>query len=89
MTVDIDIAVELIRRCLMLTLLISAPILIAGLVVGVIVSLVQAVTQIQEQTLSFIPKIAAMFVAAIITLPWVGRHLMDYATELFTVGLMP
>ena len=89
MSLDIDLAVELIRRCLMLTLLVSSPILIAGLVVGIVVSLIQAVTQIQEQTLSFIPKIAAMFVAAIVTLPWVGRHLMDYATELFTIGLMP
>ena len=89
MYLDIDIAVELIRRCLMLTLLVSAPILIAGLVVGVVVSLIQAVTQIQEQTLSFIPKIAAMFAAAIITLPWVSRHLMNYAEELFTTGLMP
>ena len=89
MTIDIDLAGELIRRALLLTLLLSAPILVAGLVVGVAVSLVQAVTQVQEQTLSFIPKIVAMFAAAIVTLPWVGGHLIEFAREVFTIGLAP
>ena len=89
MTTDMDLAVELVRQALMLVLLCSAPILIAGLVVGLAVSLVQAVTQIQEQSLAFIPKIAAMFAAAVVTLPWVGRQLLDYAREMFTAGLTP
>ena len=89
MTLDIDLATELIRRTLMLVLLLSAPVLLCGLVVGVVVSLIQAVTQIQEQTLSFIPKILAMVVAAVVTLPWMSRQLMDFARELFTSGLMP
>ena len=89
MTMDLDLSIELIRRALMLVLLLSAPILIAGLVVGLGISLIQAVTQIQEQSLSFIPKIVAMFAVAVLTLPWVGRHLIDFATELFTSGLSP
>lgn len=89
MTTDIDLAIELVRRTLVLVLLLSAPVLLCGLIVGVCVSLIQAVTQIQEQTLSFVPKIIAMFAAAIIALPWIGGHLLEFAREVFTVGLTP
>ena len=89
MTIDSDLAIELIRRALMLVLLLSAPVLIAGLIVGVAVSLLQAVTQVQEQSLSFIPKIVAMFAAAVVTLPWVSQQLLAFARDLFTTGLMP
>ena len=89
MSVDMDLAAELIRRSLLLVLLLSAPILIAGLVVGLAVSLLQAVTQVQEQSLAFIPKIAAMFAAAVVTLPWAGRHLIEFTRELFTSGMSP
>ncbi len=89
MDADIDIAIELIRRTMLLVLLLSAPILIAGLVVGLVVSLIQAVTQIQEQSLAFIPKIVAMVVAAIVTLPWMGGHLLEFAAELFTTSMTP
>ena len=57
--------------------------LVIGLVVGVVVSLLQAVTQIQEQTLSFIPKIVAMVVSAIVLMPWMGQQLMNYAQEMW------
>ena len=89
MTIDPDLAGELIRRALLLVLLLSAPVLLAGLIVGVAVSLVQAVTQVQEQSLSFIPKIVAMFAAAIVTLPWVTGQLLEFAREVFTSGLAP
>ena len=89
MSIDIDLATELIRRALLLVLLLSAPVLIAGLVVGVVASMLQAVTQIQEQTLSFIPKILAMSAVAVVTLPWMSGHLIDFAREIFTQGLMP
>ena len=52
--------------------------LLIGLVVGILISLLQAVTQIQEQTLTFIPKIAAMVGAAIILMPWIGQRLTEY-----------
>ncbi|MEM1011340.1 MAG: flagellar biosynthetic protein FliQ [Planctomycetota bacterium] len=83
---DMDIGIELIRQALMLTLICAAPILIAGLVVGVAVSLLQAVTQVQEQSLAFIPKIAAMFGAAIISLPWAGRQILQFAELTFGGG---
>jgi flagellar biosynthesis protein FliQ len=82
-----DNAVDLIRHCLLLTLLIAAPTLIVGLVVGFVISLFQAVTQLQEQTLSFIPRIVAMLAAAIFLLPWAGGHLIEYARQMFSNGL--
>ena len=81
-------AIDLVRHTLILALTISAPMLLCGLVVGIIVSLVQAVTQIQEQTLTFIPKIVAMVAAAIMLLPWTSQRLLDYAREMFTSGIM-
>ncbi len=86
---DIDQATELIRHTLVLTLVVSAPMLIIGLVVGVVVSLLQAVTQIQEQTLTFVPKIAAMFTAAILLLPWIGHQLMEYTASMLLTGQLP
>jgi flagellar biosynthetic protein FliQ len=80
----LDSAVELVRQTLLLALLVSAPMLVIGLVVGIIVSLLQAVTQIQEQTLTFIPKIVAMVAAAIFLMPWISHMLMDYATKVFS-----
>lgn len=86
---DLAQASDLIRETLILALVISAPMLVIGLVVGVIVSLLQAVTQIQEQTLSLIPKLAAMVGAAILLMPWIGHRLMEYATTMFGTGLTP
>jgi flagellar biosynthetic protein FliQ len=81
-------AVDLVRHTLLIALTISAPMLLIGLVVGIVISLLQAVTQIQEQTLSFIPKIVAMVAAAILLMPWTAQRLMDYSREMFTSGLM-
>ena len=82
-------ATELIRHSLIMALLVSAPMLIIGLVVGVIVSLFQALTQIQEQTLAFVPKIVAMIAAAIILMPWMGQKLVDYSVAMFGEGRLP
>ncbi|HLL88655.1 MAG TPA: flagellar biosynthesis protein FliQ [Tepidisphaeraceae bacterium] len=79
----LESATDLIRGTLLLALIVSGPMLIIGLVVGVLVSLVQAVTQIQEQTLTFVPKIVAMFAAAIMLMPWMGNRLIQYATQMF------
>ena len=57
--------------------------LVIGLVVGVLVSLMQAVTQIQEQTLTFVPKIVAMVASAILLMPWISHRLMEYTTVMF------
>lgn len=82
-------ATELIRRTLMMALIVSAPMLLIGLVVGILVSLVQAVTQIQEQTLSFVPKIVAMVAAAILLMPWIGQRLIEYSAAIFSGGPLP
>jgi len=87
--VSIEQASDLIRETLVLTLIISAPLLVIGLVVGPIISLLQAVTQIQEQTLTFVPKIVAMVVAAILVMPWATGLLMDYAARMFGGGMLP
>src|SRR5436305_12720979 len=80
-------AVDLVRHTLIIALTISAPMLIIGLVVGILVSLLQAVTQIQEQTLSFIPKIVAMVAAAILLMPWTAQRPMKHSREMFINGL--
>ena len=81
---SLDDATGLIQQSLVLALLVSAPMLCIGLIVGVIVSLFQAVTQIQEQTLTFIPKITAMVAAAIVLMPWIGQRLLTYAAAMFS-----
>ncbi len=77
-----DIAVSLVSKGLELALVISAPVLIAGLAVGLLVSIFQAVTQIQEMTLSFIPKIIVMVVLIGVTFPWMLYTLMEYTVAL-------
>lgn len=77
-------ALELGRNAFWMGLSTAAPILIIGLVVGLAISLFQAVTQLQEQTLTFVPKIAAMVVAASFFIPWIAKRMMTYATEMFS-----
>jgi flagellar biosynthetic protein FliQ len=79
-------ASELIRDTLLLAMVISAPMLVIGLVVGIIISLLQAITQIQEQTLTFIPKIVSMVLAAIALMPWMSHRLMQYTIDMFSNG---
>ncbi len=75
------LAVELVQRAVTLGLLFAAPLLITALVVGVLVSLVQAVTQIQEQTLTFIPKLLAVAGIFLLALPWMMRGLIEYVVQ--------
>jgi flagellar biosynthesis protein FliQ len=84
---DTDMALDLGRRTLMTTLMIALPLLSVGLIVGVFVSLLQAVTQIQEMTLTFVPKIVAMVIAAAFFMPWIMAKMMAFASEMF--GPMP
>jgi len=73
----------LAQRALEITLLMSAPPLLAALAMGLIVSVFQAATQINEMTLSFIPKLLAIFVALVLFGPWMLGILLDYIRELF------
>ncbi len=77
-----DIVVALVSKGLEIALIISAPTLIAGLAVGLLVSIFQAVTQIQEMTLSFIPKIIVMVALIGVTFPWMLSTLMEYTMAL-------
>ncbi len=79
-------SVELVRGALIILLKIAMPILLAGIVVGLVISLLQSVTSIQDQTLSFVPKIVVMIVAAIVLIPWITAKLVEYAMSLFMLG---
>jgi flagellar biosynthesis protein FliQ len=70
------------RDAIIVLLKVSAPLLICGLVVGVIVSLFQALTQIQEMTLVFVPKIVAMFVVLVLALPFMGDVLSEHMNRI-------
>ncbi len=78
-----DIAIQLGREALFMVMLVSAPMLGLGLIVGVAVSIFQATTQIQEQTLVFVPKIIATFVAILIFGPWILGMVVDFTRDLF------
>jgi flagellar biosynthetic protein FliQ len=80
---SLDQATDLVRQTLIMALIVSSPMLVIGLVVGVVVSLLQAITQIQEQTLTFVPKIVAMIASAILLMPWIGHRLMEYTSMIF------
>ena len=70
-------------RALEITLMLSAPLLLVALVTGLIIGAFQAATQINEQTLSFIPKLLAMALAVVVAGPWMLKVLMNYTRELF------
>jgi flagellar biosynthetic protein FliQ len=71
-----------------LALIVSAPVLAVALVVGLVISVLQAVTQVQEQTISLIPKLVAMAACAVLLLPWMSQHVIEFARQVFGVGLM-
>ena len=75
--------VDLARNAIMLALLIAGPMLVVALLVGLTVSVLQAVTQIQEQTLAFVPKLVGVAVVFLLALPWMIQLLVKYTTELF------
>jgi flagellar biosynthetic protein FliQ len=79
-----DTIVGLMAETIKITLLVAAPMLIVGLIVGVVISLFQAVTQIQEMTLVFVPKIVAVLVTLIAALPWIIGVLINYTQTLFS-----
>lgn len=78
-----DMAIQIGRDALSMVMLISAPMLGLGLIVGVLISIFQATTQIQEQTLAFIPKIIAVFVAVLVFGPWMLSLMVDYTRMIF------
>ncbi len=80
-----EFIVELARSSIYTTLLVSAPMLILALIVGLAISILQAITQIQEMTLTFIPKIVAVGIALVVFLPWMINTLVTYTAQLLSL----
>lgn len=80
----IDLVKELSGEVFRTILIVSGPVLLVSLVVGLLISLFQAITQIQEFTLTFVPKIIAVFITLFLFFPWLSRIMMSYTTDLFT-----
>ena len=78
-----DTVVSLATQAMMLALKIAGPMLIAGLIIGLLVSIFQAVTSIQEQSLSFIPKVIGVAVLIVVLGPWMLDQLVGYAQNLY------
>ena len=78
-----DQAIDFARQALLLCLLLAGPVLLVGLIVALVIGLLQAATGINEQTLSFVPKAAAMAIAGALLLPWAISRLVDFAAQMF------
>ncbi len=76
--------IHLGREVFFTAMMVASPMLIAGLIVGVTISIIQTATSIQEQTLTFIPKIMAVVISLILFLPWMMQTLLDFTIELLT-----
>lgn len=79
-----SMAADLVRQAFVVVLLVAGPLLAVAMIVGVIVSLIQAITQIQEQTLTFVPKIVVMILVTVVLLGWISVQMMEFAAEMFT-----
>lgn len=79
-----EFAIWVCKETIFTALMIAAPMLLAGLVVGLIVSIFQAATQVNEMTLTFIPKIIAVVVVLLLTLPWMLNTMVAFTKELFS-----
>lgn len=75
---------EIGRQAIEVTILVAAPLLLAALVVGLIISIFQAATQINESTLQFVPKLVVMFLVLLLAGPWMLQYLVDYIQRLFS-----
>jgi flagellar biosynthetic protein FliQ len=78
----IDQAAELLRETLRVSLLVSAPFLAGALGIGLVISILQAATQVNEQTLTFVPKIVAVLGITAVLFPWMMRTLVDFSRHL-------
>ena len=78
-----ELVMNLGRQAIEITLLLSAPLLLSALVIGLIISIFQAATQINEQTLSFIPKLVGTFLVLILAGPWMMQLMIDFIRQLF------
>lgn len=80
---DVEMATELGRQALYITLLVSMPAMVSGMAVGLLISLIQSITSVQEQTLAFVPKIVITLIVLVIALPWIVEHMLEYTDDLY------
>ena len=78
-----ELVMDIGRQAVEMTLILSGPVLLAALVIGLIISIFQSATQINEQTLSFIPKLVGIFLTLILAGPWMLQMMVDYIRRLF------
>jgi flagellar biosynthetic protein FliQ len=76
--------IRIAERGIYTVLMVSGPLILLALVIGLIISIFQATTQIQEQTLAFVPKIVAVLLGLVIFGPWMLTHMLSYTTEIFS-----
>lgn len=80
----IEFVVDICRKAVQTSLMVAAPPMLAGMIIGLLVSIFQATTQINEQTLTFIPKIVAVFITLLIMTPWMIHTMVSFTTGIFT-----
>ena len=78
-----DLILKLARDTMQVTLMVSGPILLVSLVVGILISIAQVVTSIQDMTLSFVPRVIAVFMAFLFLFPWVMKIMLAFTSQLF------
>lgn len=78
-----ELVINIVQNALYVLIIVAAPILLVSLLVGLLVSVLQAATQINEMTLTFIPKLLAMFLVLVLAGPWMLNTLIEYTTRLF------
>lgn len=76
--------IDIMREALYLVIKCSAPLLLVSLIIGLIISIFQTITSIQEQTLTFVPKILAVFITLMLVAGWIGTNLTEYMTDLWS-----
>jgi len=86
---DVREAIDIVNKTFYITLQILSPVLAAGLIVGMIIAIFQSITQIQEMTLTFIPKMIAMVFVLFYTMSWMMHKIMDFTYEVFDLIVSP
>lgn len=86
---DTSAAIDLCRHALISALIIGAPILLVGMAAGLAIGLIQALTQVQDQTVSFVPKLLSMATVMIVCLPWLMMRLVEFTREVFSGAGIP
>ncbi len=81
---NVDVVIDIAKESLLVIIKTSAPMLLVSLIVGLIISIFQTITSIQEQTLTFVPKLLAIFLVMMLTGSWIFKTIVDFTYELFS-----